>query len=153
MNQLNLPTYSFRITGEEGSELIFDPIRKKYVRLTPEEWVRQNFVQYLIQKGKYPPGLIEIEVMFKLHKKLIKRIDIRVRDRSGDPVLLVECKSYKVDIDDLKVKDQIGEYNMHFKVPYVIITNGMDHYAFKYDPEKNQYDYMMVIPLYEDLIT
>jgi hypothetical protein len=150
---LNLPTYSFRITGEEGSELIFDPIRKKYVRLTSEEWVRQNFVQYLIQKGKYPPGLIEIEVMFKLHKKLIKRIDIRVRDRSGDPVLLVECKSYKVDIDDLKVKDQIGEYNMHFKVPYVIITNGMDHYAFKYDPEKNQYDYMMVIPLYEDLIT
>lgn len=153
MNQLNLPPYSFRITGDEGSELIFDPIRKKYVRLTPEEWVRQNFVQYLIQKGKYPPGLIEIEVMFKLHKKLIKRIDIRVRDRSGDPVLLVECKSYKVDIDDLKVKDQIGEYNMHFKVPYVVITNGMDHYAFKYDPEKNQYDYMMVIPLYEDLIT
>ncbi len=153
MNQLNLPTYSFRITGEEGSELIFDPIRKKYVRLTPEEWVRQNFVQYLIQKGKYPPGLIEIEVMFKLHKKLIKRIDIRVRDRSGNPVLLVECKSYKVDIDDLKVKDQIGEYNMHFKVPFVIITNGMDHYAFKYDPEKNQYDYLMVIPLYEDLIT
>jgi hypothetical protein len=150
---LNLPTYSFRITGDEGSELIFDPIRKKYVRLTPEEWVRQNFVQYLIQKGKYPPGLIEIEVMFKLHKKLIKRIDIRVRDRSGNPVLLVECKSYKVDIDDLKVKDQIGEYNMHFKVPYVIITNGMDHYAFKYDPEKNQYDYLMVIPLYEDLIT
>ena len=133
--------------------MIFDSIRKKYVKLTPEEWVRQNFVRYLIQEGKYPPGLIEIEVMFKLHKKLIKRIDIRVRDRSGNPVLLVECKSYKVDIDDLKVKDQIGEYNMHFKVPYVIITNGMDHYAFKYDPEKNQYDYLMVIPLYEDLLT
>jgi hypothetical protein len=153
LKQLNLPPYSFRITGNEGSGIIFDPIRKKYVKLTPEEWVRQNFVQYLIQEGKYPPGLIEIEVMFKLHKKLIKRIDIRVRDRSGNPVLLVECKSYKVNIDDLKVKDQIGEYNMHFKVPYVIITNGMDHYAFKYDPEKNQYDYLMVIPLYDDLLT
>jgi len=153
LKQLNLPTYSFRISGNEGSEKIFDPIRKKNVKLTPEEWVRQNFVQYLINEGKYPQGLIEIEVMFKLHKKLIKRIDIRVRDRSGNPVLLVECKSYKVEINDSKVKDQIGEYNMHFKVPYVIITNGIDHYSFRYDPEKNQYDYMMVIPLYEDLLT
>ena len=153
MKQLNLPPYSFRITGTEGSEKIFDPIRKKYVKLTPEERVRQNFVQYLINEGKYPPGLIEIEVMFKLHGKLIKRIDVRVRDRSGNPVLLVECKSYKVGINDEKAKDQIGEYNMHFKVPYVIITNGIDHYAFRYDPEKNQYDYMMVIPLYEDLVT
>jgi hypothetical protein len=153
LKELNLPQYSFRITGEKGSEMIFDPIRKKYVRLTPEEWVRQNFVQYLICEGKYPPGLIEIEVMFRLHRKLVKRIDIRVRDRSGTPVLLVECKSYKIPVNDQKVQDQIGEYNMHFKVPYVIITNGMDHYAFRYDPQKNQYDYMMVIPLYEDLLS
>lgn len=149
---MNLPTYSFRITGDEGSEKIFDPVRKKFVKLTPEEWVRQNFIQYLIHEGKYPPGLMEIEVMFRLHKKLIKRIDIRVRDRKGNPVLLVECKSYKVEINDDKVKDQIGEYNMHFKVPYVVITNGINHYAFRYDTEKNQYDYMMVIPLYEDLL-
>ena len=152
MKQLNLPSYSFRITGSEGSEMIFDPIRRKYVRLTPEEWVRQNFVQYLIHEGKYPPGLIEIEVMFKLHKKLVKRIDVRVRDRSGNPVMLVECKSYKVEITDAKVRDQIGEYNMHFRVPYVVITNGLDHYSFRYDTEKNQYDFMMVIPLYEDLL-
>lgn len=133
--------------------MIFDPIRRKYVRLTPEEWVRQNFVQYLIHEGKYPPGLIEIEVRFMLNRKLIKRIDIRVRDRSGKPVLLVECKSYKVPVDDQRVKDQIGEYNMHFNVPYVVITNGMDHYAFRYDAAKNQYDYMMVIPLYEDILS
>jgi len=153
LKQLNLPDYSFRITGKEGSEMIFDPIRKKFVRLTPEEWVRQNFVQYLIHEGKYPPGLIEIEVMFRLHGKLVKRIDVRVRDRTGNPVMLVECKSYTVPVNDQKVKDQLGEYNMHFSVPYVIITNGLEHYAFRYDREKNQYDYMMVIPLYEDLLS
>jgi hypothetical protein len=68
LKQLNLPEYSFSIRGSEDSEMIFDPIRKKYVKLTPEEWVRQNFVQYLIHEGNYPPGLIGIEVAFKLYE-------------------------------------------------------------------------------------
>jgi hypothetical protein len=153
LKQLNLPSYSFRITGKEGSESIFDPLRKKWVRLTPEEWVRQNFVQYLIHEGKYPAGLIGIEIMFHFNS-MKKRVDILVHDRKGKPVMIVECKSPDVNVSDFyedKVFDQAGEYNMGFKLPYVVITNGIDHYAFRYDPELNRYEYMMVIPLYEDL--
>ena len=132
--------------------MILDILRKKYVKLTPEEWVRQNFVQYLIHEGKYPPGLIGIEVMFR-YNKLKKRADILVHDRRGEPVMIVECKSCEVKIDE-KVSDQIVEYNMKFKVPYLVVTNGMEHYACKItDYEQHKYEYLYVIPLYEDLLT
>ncbi len=152
MKQLNLPQYSFRVTGKEGSEMIFDIIRKKWVRLTPEEWVRQNFVRYLIREGGYPPGLIGIEVMFRLND-LKKRTDILVHNRKGEPVLIVECKSPDVPVvENEKVREQIGVYNMEFRVPYVLITNGITHYSFRYDAESNNYRYMLVIPLYNDLL-
>ncbi len=131
--------------------MILDTIRKKYVKLTPEEWVRQNFVRYLINEGKYPPGLIGIEVMSK-YNNLKKRVDVLVHDRSGKPVMIVECKSYDVKIKD-KVFDQITTYNMGFKVPYLIVTNGIDHYACKIDHEQKKYEYLLVIPLFEDLLT
>lgn len=145
-----MPEYSFRTKGNEEARVILDPIRKKYVRLTPEEWVRQNFIQYLIREGKYPAGLIGVEVSYQPWG-LKRRVDILVHNRKGEPVLIVECKSHDVPIDDTVI-DQIGEYNMKFKVPYVIVTNGVKHYAFKYDPVQNHYDYMMAIPLYEDLL-
>ena len=132
------------------SEMIFDPQRKKYVKLTDEEWVRQNFIQYLIQQGKYPPGLIGVEVMFHFNK-MKRRIDILIHDRTGKPVLLVECKSPDVPIND-KVFDQIVCYNMEFKVPYIIVTNGLDHYVCKINHEDNNYEFLNVIPLFEDLI-
>jgi hypothetical protein len=150
LKQLNLPQYSFRITGKEGEEMILDPIRKKYVRLTPEEWVRQNFVQYLIHEGKYPPGLLGIEVMSP-YNKLKKRVDILVHNRSGAPLMIVECKSPDIRIDE-KVFDQIVDYNMGYRVPYIVVTNGMVHYACKIDFEQNKFDYLLVIPLYEDLL-
>lgn len=155
MKELNLPSYSFRITGKEGSEMILDPLRRKYVKLTPEEWVRQNFVQYLIHEGKYPPGLIGIEMMFS-YNKMNKRVDILVHNRKGQPVMIVECKSHEINISDFyedKVYDQIGEYNFGYKVPYLIVTNGMVNYAFKYSLERNQYEHILEIPLYEDLLT
>jgi hypothetical protein len=151
LKQLNLPEYSFRITGPEGKEMILDPIRKKYVRLTPEEWVRQNFVQYLISEGKYPPGLIAIEVMSQWNN-LRKRVDILIHNRMGKPVMIVECKEPGEKIDDL-VFDQIVCYNMGFRVPYIIVTNGMVHYACRADFEQNKYEFLLVIPLYEDLLT
>jgi predicted type IV restriction endonuclease len=151
LKELNLPQYSFRITGKDGEEMILDPIRKKFVRLTPEEWVRQNFVQYLIQEGKYPAGLLGIEVMSP-YNKLKKRVDILVHKRNGEPVMIVECKSPDIKIDD-KVFDQIVSYNMGYKVPYIIVTNGMVHYACKINFETNSFDYLLVIPLYEDLLT
>jgi hypothetical protein len=150
LKQLNLPEYSFRISGKEGSEMILDPLRRKYVKLTPEEWVRQNFIQYLINEGKYPPGLLGIEVLFRFNK-LKRRVDILVHDRSGKPVLIVECKSPDIEIDD-KVFEQIATYNMSFKVPYLVVTNGIHHYACKIDHEEMKFEYLLVIPLYEDLL-
>jgi len=131
--------------------MIFDPLRRKYVKFTPEEWVRQNFVQYLIQEGKYPSGLIGIEVMFSLNK-LKRRVDILVHNRAGEPVMIVECKAPDIRIDD-KVFDQIVCYNMGLKVPYIIVTNGIDHYACKIYFQENRYEFLLVIPLYEDLLT
>ena len=151
MKELNLPQYSFKIRGKDEEEMILDPLRRKYVRLTPEEWVRQNFVQYLITEGKYPAGLIGIEVMFSLNK-LKRRVDILVHNRSGQPVMIVECKSPDIKIDD-KVFDQIVNYNMSFKVPYIVVTNGIDHYACKIDHLENKYEFLLVIPLYEDLLS
>lgn len=149
MKQLNLPQYTFKIIVHEGSEMILDPVRRKYVRLTPEEWVRQNFIQYLVNEGKYPLGLMGVEVMFMLNK-MRRRIDILVHDRSGKPVMMVECKEPELRIDE-KVFDQIVCYNMVLQVPYIIVTNGIVHYACKLDTEKPGYDYLNVIPLYEDL--
>lgn len=131
--------------------MIFDPVRRKYVKFTPEEWVRQNFVQYLIQEGKYPAGLIGIEIMFSLNK-LKRRVDILIHNRAGKPVMIVECKAPDIIIDD-KVFDQIICYNMGLKVPYIIVTNGMDHYACRIDHENNKYEFLLVIPLYEELLT
>jgi len=149
LKELNLPYYSFKITGKEGNEMILDTIRRKYVRLTPEEWVRQNFVQYLINEGKYPPGLIGIEVMFSLNR-LKKRVDILIHNRRGEPVMIVECKEPEVKLED-KVFDQIVVYNMAFKVPYLVVTNGIDHYAFRVNHLENKREYLLAIPLYEDL--
>jgi hypothetical protein len=130
--------------------MILDPLRRKYVKLTPEEWVRQNFVQYLISEGKYPAGLIGVEVNFRFNK-LHRRVDILVHNRSGEPVMIVECKSPDVKIDD-NVFDQIVCYNMGFKVPFLVVTNGIDHYACKIDVIENKYEFLLVIPLYEDLL-
>lgn len=155
MKQLNLPEYSFSITGKPGAELIFDSIRKKWVRLTPEEWVRQNFVQYLVREGRYPPGLIGIEVNFRLNN-LNKRVDILVHNRNGEPVMIVECKAPDVKISDFyedKVYYQLGEYNLGLRVPWVVVTNGMLNYAFRFNTDSCQYEHLLEIPLYEDLLT
>ena len=150
MKELNLPEYSFRIVERNGTRMILDPLRRKFVKLTPEEWVRQNFVQYLIQKGNYPPGLIGIEIPLSINK-LKKRVDILVHDRSGKPVMIVECKSHDVPLDD-NVFEQIATYNMKFNVPFLTVTNGMRHYACKLKGEGEKPEYLLVIPLYEELL-
>jgi hypothetical protein len=151
LKELNLPQYSFKIKGDEKSEMIFDPFRKKYVKLTEEEWVRQNFLQYLIREGKYSPGLIGVEVAFPFNR-MKRRIDILIHDRNGNPVMIVECKSPDIAVDD-KVFDQIVNYNMEFKVPYIVVTNGLVHYICKVNHEEKSWKFLNVIPLYEDLLT
>jgi hypothetical protein len=150
LKELNLPSYSFTIKGKEGSEMILDTLRRKYVRLTPEEWVRQNFIQYLIREGNYPPGLIGVEVMFTLNR-MKRRVDILIHNRRGEPVMIVECKAPDIKIND-SVFDQIVKYNMTLKVPYIIVTNGINHFACKIDHQQNKYEFLYVIPLYEDLL-
>jgi hypothetical protein len=150
LKELNLPSYSFRITGDAGAQMIFDPIRKKYVQLTDEEWVRQNFAQYLIHEGNYPAGLMRIEGWFRLYA-VKKRIDILVHDRTGKPVLMVECKKPEIALDDA-VMEQLTTYNLQFKVPYLVITNGMSNRAYKMDYEANRWDELTVIPQFDDLL-
>jgi hypothetical protein len=150
LKQLNLPQYSFRIIGKEGNEMILDTTRRKYVKLTPEEWVRQNFVRYLINEGKYPAGLIGIEVLYRSNK-MKKRVDVLVHNRKGRPVMIVECKSHDIKLDE-EVFEQIATYNLSFHVPYIVVTNGMVHYAGKYKPGAKKPDFLPVIPLYEELI-
>ncbi|HQG64030.1 MAG TPA: type I restriction enzyme HsdR N-terminal domain-containing protein [Bacteroidales bacterium] len=150
LKELNLPAYSFRIATQNGKEMIFDPMRRKYVRLTPEEWVRQNFVQYLVHEGKYPLGLIGTEVSF-VFNRLKKRADILVHNRMGEPVMVVECKSPDVRLDD-EVFDQIATYNLQFRVPYLVVTNGMVHYACRFDTAENKYKDLLAIPFYSELI-
>jgi hypothetical protein len=148
MFQLNLPFYNITLKEENGNHFIFDDIRKKYLRLTPEEWVRQNFVKYLIDEKKYPPSLIIIEKGLKLNE-LTKRADVLIYKNSS-PILLVECKAPTVKINQ-NTFDQISRYNLTFKVPYLMVTNGMSHYCCQIDFEKNSYHFLEDIPEFGEL--
>ena len=149
MNRLNLPTYSLNIKSEAGRRYIFDPIRKKYVVLSPEEWVRQNFIQYLVQDRAFPAALISVEQEF-LFNRMKKRSDILVHDSSGRPVLMVECKAPAVKINS-HVFEQIGLYNLSYNLPWLIVTNGMKHYCCKMDKDKGGFVFADEIPVWSDL--
>jgi hypothetical protein len=147
MQVLNLPSYQFKVKQEGLRTHIFDSIRKKYVVLTPEEWVRQNFLQYLIQDKKFPASLIAVEAGLK-YNQLQKRMDVLVYDRLGTPHLMVECKAPEVKITQ-DTFDQIARYNMAFKVKYLVVTNGMDHFCCQMDYSQNTFQYLEQIPVFE----
>lgn len=149
MEKLNLPTYSFNIKLIEQRKYIFDFIRKKFVILTPEEWVRQNFLKYLVDEKKYPASLIAVEMEFKLNK-LSKRSDAVIYNKSGNPVLIVECKAASVKIDQ-KVFDQIARYNMKLNVEFLVVTNGLDHFCCKIDYENQKYYFLREVPEYKQI--
>ncbi|MES2286053.1 MAG: type I restriction enzyme HsdR N-terminal domain-containing protein [Bacteroidota bacterium] len=147
MKTLNLPPYQFKLKQQGVRTQIFDSIRKKYVVLTPEEWVRQNFLQFLIQDKKYPASLIAVEAGLK-YNQLQKRMDVLVYDKQGTPHLMVECKAPEVKINQ-DVFDQIARYNMVFKVKYLVVTNGMHHFCCVMDYTNNAYQYLEQIPVFE----
>ena len=149
MEKLNLPTYSFNIKLIEQRKYIFDFIRKKFVILTPEEWVRQNFLKFLIEEKKYPASLIAVEMEFKLNN-LSKRSDAVVYNKSGNPVLIIECKAASVKIDQ-KVFDQIARYNMKLNVDFLIVTNGLEHYCCKIDYENQKYYFLKEVPEFQQM--
>jgi hypothetical protein len=145
--QLNLPVYEHRTKNSEKGKMIFDPVRNKYVALTPEEWVRQNFLQYLIQAKKTPRNLIRVEMSLELNG-LAKRSDIVVHNRQGNPLLAVECKAPAVKITQ-SVFDQLARYNLLLNVPYLVVTNGITHFFCKFSETEQQYLFLEDIPEYD----
>jgi hypothetical protein len=151
MQALNLPTYSFNIKSEGERKFILDVIRRKYVFLTPEEWVRQNFIQYLAEEKQFPLSLMSVEKGFALHK-LKRRYDILVYNRQGLPFVLVECKAPDVKINHITF-DQIIRYNLSYKVNFIIVTNGLQHFCCKLNLEQNTHDFLKEIPDFNTLIS
>ncbi len=143
---LNLPPYPFKLSQKDNQLFIFDELRKKNLVLTPEEWVRQHFIQYLIQNKKYPKSLIKLEGGLKLNQ-LQKRTDILIYSKNGIPEVLVECKASSVKIDQ-KVFDQIARYNMIHQVKYLVVSNGLKHYFCEMDYDKNNYLFLQDLPNY-----
>ncbi len=146
MQKLNLPVYAFRTKKEGDKTLIFDSIRKKFVVLTPEEWVRQNFVQYLIKAKKYPETLMAVEKQIKVNNNP-RRFDLLTYTRNGQPYLIAEFKAPDVKITQ-ETFDQVVRYNMALKVDRVIVSNGMQHFACEINYVKNTYSFLYEVPEY-----
>lgn len=146
MKPLNFPTFNYKISHSEAGEYIYDIIRKKYVRLTPEEWVRQHCLHYLVNYLSYPQALIRLEQRIQ-YVHLQHRPDIVVYDRSAKPLLLVECKSPSTHLN-AEVWNQIARYNFHFNAPMISITNGIQHFCWQIDYEKGEHKLLPAIPPY-----
>ena len=144
MQELNFPTYSFRFKNSENKVAIFDEIRKKFIILTPEEWVRQHTVQFLLQDKNYPKSYLNVEKIIKINE-LSKRYDIVVFQPNGEIFILVECKAPEVAITQ-KTFDQIARYNLTLKAKYLMVTNGLNHYFCQMDFEKEQYVFLEQLP-------
>ena len=150
MQQLNLPALVPRLRkGKSGKEEIFDEIRKRYVRLTPEEWVRQHFLQFMILQLGFPATLISVEAALK-YNNMLKRFDILAYNSDGVPCLVVECKAPTVEITQA-VFDQVAMYNMTLAVDYLAVTNGLAHFACKIDHPNKKYAFLKEIPTYEQV--
>jgi hypothetical protein len=149
LQPLQLPPYPFKITDDNGKLTLFDDIRKKHILLTPEEWVRQHFVQYLINQKGYPKSLIKLEGGLKLHGKA-RRTDIVVFNNEGERILLIECKAPSVNIDQ-KVFDQVARYNMVHKVGLLAVSNGLKHYYCRINFESRDYKFIEELPSYGEI--
>lgn len=145
MHELNLPAHPFKIRKHaDGAMEILDPVRNKYIILTPEEWVRQHFVQFMISEGGLPAGRIAIEYSIELNR-MARRCDVVYFDQEGKPQLIVECKRPSVAITQ-ETFDQIARYNLVLQVPYLAVTNGLEHYYCTLDHESKRYRFLRSFP-------
>jgi len=142
--QLNLPDYTFTLKKEQGKPYIFDEVRKKYLVLTPEEWVRQNYIKFLIAERGFPSSLFQIETGLYVNKTL-KRTDVVICNSTGEPMVIVECKAPSVKITQ-DVFDQIARYNITLKTSFLVVTNGLSHFYCKIDLDKKNYSFLKDIP-------
>ncbi|MEZ5106108.1 MAG: type I restriction enzyme HsdR N-terminal domain-containing protein [Draconibacterium sp.] len=146
MQKLNLPEYDFKMKNEDGKFFIFDVIRKKFIVLTPEEWVRQNFIQYLKSEKKYPSSLMAVEKKIIINQNQ-RRFDLVIYAKTGQPLLIAEFKAPNIKITQ-ETFDQVVRYNMALKVKNVVVSNGMQHFACEINYEKNSYSYLKEIPAF-----
>ena len=147
MQQLNFPLYTFRFKNSENKVSIFDEIRKKFMILTPEEWVRQHVVKFILLEKKYPKSLINVEKSLKVNG-LTKRYDIVVFNPDGSLFLLIECKAPEIKTSQ-STFDQIARYNMTLKSQYLMVTNGLNHYFCQMDFENEKYVFLKELPEYQ----
>lgn len=149
MFELNLPHYETKIADNDGKRTIFDNLRRCYVALTPEEWVRQHFVHFLLEHCNYPATLMGNEVGLTLNGTK-KRCDTVVYDRNLKPRIIIEYKAPNVRINK-EVFAQIARYNLVLKVDYLIVSNGIQHYCCKMDYTNNSFEFINSIPEYSSL--
>jgi hypothetical protein len=147
MQQLNFPSFSFRFKNSENKVSIFDAIRKKFIILTPEEWVRQHVVQFLMIEKNYPKSLLNVEKVLQVNG-LRKRYDIVVYNSDGTIHILIECKAPEVPISQ-STFDQIAQYNMTLQSNYLMVTNGLNHYFCQMDNENEKYQFLNELPNYQ----
>lgn len=149
MIQLNLPDYPIRLSGTQEHPSIFDILRRKYVALTPEEWVRQHFIHFLINQKNYPATLLANEIKLRVGNKTL-RADSMLYDRELRPRMIVEYKAPHIPITQ-KVFDQISAYNMLLHVDYLVVSNGLQHYCCKMDYDNQKYLFLEDIPDYQNI--
>ena len=146
---LNLPPFQPRLRKTPKGEEIFDECRRKFVKLTPEEWVRQHFIRFMVDELAFPANLIVVEAALQVHT-LKRRFDILAYDSKGIPRMIVECKSPSVPITQA-VFDQVAAYNVALKVEYLVVTNGLDHYACFIDHSQGQIRFLENIPHFNQI--
>lgn len=147
MQKLNFPQFEYRFKSTENKVSIFDVIRKKFIILQPEEWVRQHCVHYLINEKNYPKSLINVEKELNING-LKKRYDIVIFNSDGSILLIVECKSYDITINQ-DTFDQIARYNLALNAEFLMVTNGINHYYCQMDTEAERYQFLRDIPNYK----
>ncbi|PWD99928.1 type I restriction enzyme HsdR N-terminal domain-containing protein [Marinilabilia rubra] len=149
MKTLNLPSFTFRYKDEAGKKFIFDVVRGKFVSLTPEEWVRQNFLHFMSQHLGYPSNLTGVEKMLKVNG-LSQRCDVVLFNRKGHPVIIVECKAPSIEVDKTTLA-QAARYNTTLKVPFLVLTNGLKHYCIFTDVKTGRHSAKNGFPSFEEL--
>ncbi|RLD79584.1 MAG: restriction endonuclease subunit R [Bacteroidetes bacterium] len=141
--------YPIKVITKDQKKYIFDLIRKKHIKLTPEEWVRQNFIKYLVEMKNYPIGLIGIEQKLAGTNQKF-RTDIVVFSKFAKAVMIIECKSEKIKITQ-DAFDQAAKYNIQFKADYLVVTNGINHFICKMNYQEKSYNFVKEIPDYKEL--
>lgn len=151
MTRLNLPPFEIKLRSTKARPQIFDILRKKYIALTPEEWVRQHFVHFLVEHKGYPAALMANEIQLKVGEKTL-RADSVLYSRDLKPRMIIEYKAPHIPITQ-KVFDQISIYNMLLHVDYLVVSNGLQHYICKMDYNDKKYLFLEDIPDYKELLT